>query len=102
MKLKREELQQKGIPHLPGDWEMRTDTQRVRWLSVNHPDVFESLFNPEDFINWSELSRYLSGGHRNCIGQKKRRDIYNARVDALIEAIREWQKTSITLTPFAK
>ena len=44
MKYDREFLQQKGIPHLPGDWDLRSESQQVNWISENYPIVFILTF----------------------------------------------------------
>ena len=59
MKYEREFLQQKGIQHLPGDWDFRSEAQQVNWISENYPIVFIEIFEPENLINLSELSRIL-------------------------------------------
>jgi hypothetical protein len=44
MRYEREFLQQKGIPHLPGDWDFRSESQQVNWISENYPNVFIEIF----------------------------------------------------------
>lgn len=71
MKYEREYLKQKGIPHLPGDWDFRSEAQQVSWVAENYPNVFKSLFNLRSFIKLSELSRYITKGDRNGIRLNK-------------------------------
>lgn len=71
MKFEKEFLQQKGIPHLPGDWDFRSEAQQVSWLADKYPDVFKSLFDLRSFIKLSELSRYITKGDRNGIRLNK-------------------------------
>jgi hypothetical protein len=42
MKYEREYLKEKGIPHLPGDWDFRTESQQLSWVSKNYPKILES------------------------------------------------------------
>jgi hypothetical protein len=46
---------------------------------------------PEKLINWGELSRLLAGS-RSSITQKRIPKKHRAKIEALIEFIREWQK----------
>ena len=46
MKYEKEFLQQKGIPHLPGDWDFRSEAQQVNWISENYPIIFIEIFEP--------------------------------------------------------
>ena len=91
MRYEREFLQQKGIPHLPGDWDSRSEAQQVNWISENYPNVFIEIFEPEKIINWSELSRFLNKGDRNGIRKNKCPEIHKKNVLTLIKAIRKWQ-----------
>jgi hypothetical protein len=91
MKYEREFLQQKGIPHLPGDWDFRSEAQQENWISENYPIIFIEIFEPENLINWSELSRFLAKGDRNGIRKNKCPEIYKQNVLKLIEAVKKWQ-----------
>lgn len=90
MKYKREFLQQKGIPHLPGDWDFRSEAQQVNWISENYPIIFIEIFETGNFINWSELSRFLAKGDRNGIRKNKCPEIHKQNVLKLIKAVNKW------------
>lgn len=50
--LNRETLQERGVKHLPGDWEFRSYEERQNWLLNNYenlalPDWFFKFFNDE-------------------------------------------------------
>ena len=95
MRYEREFLQQKGIPHLPGDWDFRSEAQQVKWISENYPNVFVEVFESENLINWSELSRFLSKGDRNGIRKNKFPEVHRKNVESLIEVIQQWKSTLI-------
>lgn len=39
MRYDRNFLQKKGIPHLPGNWEIRGLEEKKKWLIKNYPDI---------------------------------------------------------------
>lgn len=45
-------------------------------------------------INWSELSRHITGGDRNCIRANHIPVKYKGKVNRLIKLIEAWQKWS--------
>ncbi len=93
MRYSKEFLKEKGINSLPNNWDLKTEAKQVKWISKNYPIVFDKIFQPENIINWSELSRFLNKGDRNGIRKNNCPDIHEENVRNLIKAVRKWQKS---------
>lgn len=42
MRYDRKFLQKKGIPNLPGNWELRGLEEKKKWLLKNYPDIINT------------------------------------------------------------
>lgn len=89
MRYEREFLQKKGIPHLPGDWDFRSESYQIKWISEHYPEVLKDIFNPKNLIKWSEVSRLLAGD-RSSITKDRIPQKHSETINELIDKIADW------------